>query len=132
MTGPTEDSAQANRLPGVVSTVVTLPSKGSARWATVQKNIEDLHGKIPTVVANPTEDSAGQAHRLPGKISMAEILQSRGSASWAIVQKKAALNLQGKVPMAATDRTEDSAGQANRLLGKESTAVALPSKYSAR
>jgi hypothetical protein len=125
VTNPTDDSAgQANRLPEKVSTLVTLPSKDSARWAIVQKNAaQNLHGKVPTALANLTEDSAVQANRLPGK--------SNDSARWADVQKNAAQNLHGKVPTTVANPTDDSAGH-NRLPGKVSTVVTLPSKDSAR
>ena len=99
---------------------------------TVQKNTENLRGKVPTAVTNPSEDSAGQANRLPGKVSTVVALPSRDSARCGIAQKNAAQNRHGKVPTAVINPSEESAGQANRLRAKVSTPVTLPSKDSAR
>ena len=94
-----------------------------------QKDTENLLGKVPTAVTNPSEDSAGQASRLPGKVSTIGTLPSKDRA---IVQKNSAQNLHGKVPTAVTNPSGDSAGQANRLPGKVSTVVTLRRKDSAR
>ena len=130
VTNPGEDSAgQANRPPGKVSTVVTLPRKDSANWVIVQKDApQNLHGKVPTAVTNPSEDSAGQANYLPGKVLTVVTLPGRDSARWTIVQKDAAQNLHGRIPTAVTNQSEDSAGQANHLPGRVSTPVTLRNK----
>jgi hypothetical protein len=130
VSNPCEGSAgQTNRLPGKVPTVVTLPSKDSARWTIVQKNAaQNLHGKAPTAMTNPGEDFADQDDPLPGKVSMVVTLPSKDPARWTIVQKIAAQNLHGKVPTAVTNPSERSAGQTNCLPGNVSTSVTLRSK----
>src|ERR1700733_4664227 len=133
VTNPSEDSAgQANRPPGKVSTVVVaaLPSKDFACVIVhVQKNAaQNIHGKVPMAVTNPSERSGGQTNRLPGKASRSVMLRSRGYTGWAIVQKNAVHNLHPKVSTAVYSPDEDSAGQTNCLPGKVSTAVTLRSK----
>jgi hypothetical protein len=83
-----------------------------------QKNTENLRGKVPTAVTNPSEDSANQANPLPGKVSTVVTLPGKGSARWRTVQKSAAQILHEKVPTVVTNPSEDSAGQANPLPGK--------------
>jgi hypothetical protein len=71
-----------------------------------QKNTENFRGKVPTVVTNPSEDSAGQDNRLSGKVQTVVVvtLPSTDSARWTIVQQKnAAENLHVQVPTAVAN-----------------------------
>lgn len=140
VTNPSEDSvAQANdRLPGQVSTVVTLLSRDSARWSIGQKNAARGLGNIPTAVTNPSERPAGQTNRLPGKALTAVALLSSDYTGWAIAQKNAVQNIRAKTPTVVYSPGEDSEGRvvvrertAKCLSGNVLAAVARPEKNSA-